>query len=646
MCGIAGIVYPRIKRIDELRQKIRQMGLWQFHRGPDEWGEWIRDGVALGHNRLSIIDVEYGKQPMASYDGQVQVIFNGEIYNFQLLWKELTGRGYQFRTDHSDTEVIVHGYCEWGTGVFERLEGMFAIAIWDNKKQQLILARDRAGIKPLYYSQLPENGIVFASEPKTILASGLVKAELRTTSLVDYFMFRASRDPYTLFEGISKFPAGCWSIYKHNCGLQQPVRFWQPEVKPTKYSLAEAKEQIVQQLDAAVLSHSVADVPMGLFLSGGVDSSLIAALSSKHNKLDAFTIGTDSPYDEIPYAVKVANHLGLTLHTRKVTAKDFLDKFDDWMYFNDDPVSDPSALALMVLAEYAREHGMKVMLAGEGADELFGGYNSYLRYAAFNRIAKIPFAPLLGKLLANAPHTRNADYLNTLGNLHFMGTAHTTNFQTRRSLLKGELLSTIEQMEQTGFSERIEGAGKIREAMLFDQIVRLPNDSLPRTDRATMGVALETRVPFLDTGVINLANSLPDKWCINLGQRSGKWLLKRILSELVPPEIVYRPKRGFDLPLTGWLADDFQDIIIHYLAEEAVPGIEYNFVRQIYNTRPNIEPVLVSLLWSWLVLEKWYRLWILGQVQLYRPKLARNDLAYNQLLLRSEGNRSVVSTKH
>ena len=311
MCGILGIVMNQGLRSSELRSRIRAMGLWQYHRGPDGWGEWISNGIALGQNRLAILDLVHGKQPMASSDGSVRVVFNGEIYNFSELWADLASKGYQFRTDHSDTEVIVHGYSEWGSDVLDRLEGMFAIAIWDASTQSLLLARDRLGIKPLYYA-LTKEGVVFASEPKAILASGLIKPELCTSALPDFFMFRAPVGPVTLFEGIKKLSAGCWARFDRVSGMGPEQRYWKPRADEDPVaSNTIFEERVETAVAAAALSHLTADVPVGLFLSGGVDSSLLAALVAKHSTIEAFTVGTHSKLDESHFASQVANHLAL-----------------------------------------------------------------------------------------------------------------------------------------------------------------------------------------------------------------------------------------------------------------------------------------------------------------------------------------------
>ena len=629
MCGILGILSHRAEPGDALLARLRRMGRWQFHRGPDDWGEWVEGGVALGHNRLSIIDLECGLQPMASPGGEVRVVFNGEIYNFAALRAELAGRGRPFLTDHSDTEVIVQGYAEWGTGVFARLEGMFAIAVWDARRGRLVLARDRLGIKPLYYAHTP-GGVVFASEPKAILASGLVEPALRTEGLPDYFAFRAAAHPETLFRGIHKLPPATWCECRDG-RVGEPVPYWTLEARPASFASPEAAADAVQaSLEQAVRSHAIADVPVGVFLSGGVDSSLVAALLRAVMPVEAFTVGTDSPLDETPFAETVARHLGIRLHGLRVRPEDFLDRFEDWAYFNDDPVSDPSALALMLLSEHARGHGMKVMLAGEGSDELFGGYNAYQRFALFARAARLPGAAAAGRVAARRAGGRNGDYLATLGDLRYLGTAHTLDAASRHGLFAPELLAGWVNRQAAEYASF--GAGDpLRRAMLADQRVRLSDDLLPRTDRATMALSLEARVPFLDRQVVELANSLPTRWCVRLAPPQGKWLLKRVAERFVPREVIYRSKRGFDLPLQQWLSTRFRERIGEYLEERRLPGVSYPFLRRTYAACAGGSGGATAVVWQWLVLEEWHRHWVEGAAVPAAPRIVSNRAALDLL---------------
>ena len=614
MCGIAAIVSSRPLEVAEMLGHVRHMGLWQHHRGPDDWGEWATPHVGLGHNRLAIIDIETGQQPMTSADGTVQVVFNGEIYNYRELWKELESKGHRFLTDHSDTEVIVNGYLEWGEDVFSRLNGMFAVAIWDTRSQSLVLGRDRTGIKPLYFAELPAGGIVVASEPKAIVGSGLLECPFRPEGLPEYFLFRAPLGPRTLWQSVFKVEAGHWVEYGLNQGLGPQQPYWEPRTTPAyEGSLSEATRDLESRLRSSIEGHLISDVPVGLFLSGGVDSSAIAALTAPLARLSAFTIGTDSFLDETPFAQRVADQFNLPFHNREVSANDFLDRLDDWSYVNDDPSADPSALALMILAEHARESGYKVMLGGEGADELFGGYNAYLRFVFFHAARRLPLAVGLGGRFAARMDSRNADYLATLGRLRYHGTGHLTTDTQRETLFTEDLAASAEAMRGSQLGEVSDAGNPARSAMIFDQTTRLPDDVLMRTDRASMFFSLETRVPFLGNEVLDWANRLDDQLCLSLLGGKTKILLKRLAAELVPHDVIYRKKRGFDLPLRQWLRDDPRFSGERFLAERRIPGLNYGTCEALLeNLRGSGPSKAAAPVWAWLTLERWYRLYVDG----------------------------------
>lgn len=612
MCGVSGIVGESFSAIDVLTQKIHLMGKWQIHRGPDEWGEWIQSGIGLGHNRLSILDIKGGKQPMVSSDGTIVVVFNGEIYNFQELRSELQAKGHKFQTDHSDTEVIVYGYKEWSTDVFNHLEGMFAVGIWDNKKKSLFLARDRIGIKPLYYSLLNNKGILFSSEPKAIIGSGLITPAFNEKPLADFFMFRAPKDPDTFFKGIHKLPPGSFCSFNFTDGFIAPIRFWLPQsTKIDNRSSDTIISDCQNIIESAVITHLVSDVPVGVFLSGGVDSSLLSIYIKKKMLIESFVVGTDSKFDETPYAKKVADSLGILINIEMVDAQGFIQNFDKWIYYNDDPVSDPSALALFLVSRLAQSKGMKVMICGEGSDELFAGYLSYVQYLLFNYIAKVPGMGRFGKIITPFFGRHTSDYLGNINNLAFMGTAHTLSINDLYNLIKKDHHYLVDNLVKSGFSQPSMNS-PLRSALLFDQKVRLPNDILPRTDRATMAHSLEARVPFLDRKVIEFANNLPDNLCIRLRFGQTKWILKKILSKYFPIQFVFRKKRGFDLPIRQWLLKDYKQIVMQFIEEEKISQLNYSFIKKTYTESEEGSQKFIPLLWSWFVLENWYRMWIIN----------------------------------
>lgn len=597
---------PRARPIpakSDLTQVIRRMGLFQFHRGPDDWGEYVTEDVALGFNRLAILDLAGGRQPMANEGNRFQVIFNGEIYNYKTLRRELEALGHRFRTDHSDTEVIVNGFVQWGKGVFKRLEGMFGIAVWDSVERSLVIARDCQGIKPLYYAE--QNGIfVIASEIKAILASGLIDTKkFRESAYAEYFLFRAPVFG-TLFESIKSLPAGTWLEFRPE-GLGKLQVFWDSATTARNVTIDDIEEALKQ----AVESHAVADVPLGVFLSGGVDSSYIAALLSEGRDVRAYSVGVPGDLNESEIAAFVAKHLGIEHHVRHVTGRDMLNELNRWCYFNDDPVSDPSALALMLLAENSRRDGMKVMLAGEGADELFGGYNSYLRFAAMNWVSQFGISSLVACFTTG----RNRDYLLQGRRPHFLGTGHLADLTMRLDFLHPDLqgnVATVDaRLRQWWQETERQFAGRpMRHAMYVDQRFRLPNDCLARTDRATMAWSLETRVPYLDCKVVEAANGLPDSECIGIIPRKTKKLLKELARRRIPFEAIDRPKRGFDLPVGAWLRSDLATLARDMLSDKVVPGLNYAKISEYFEHAGGAANAAAAL-WAWIVLEMWYRRW-------------------------------------
>jgi asparagine synthase (glutamine-hydrolysing) len=609
------------------------MGRWQVHRGPDAWGERVSDGVALGHNRLSIIDLATGHQPMTSVCGSVTTVFNGEIYNYRSLWSELQAAGFSFGTDHSDTEVVLNGYLCWGDEVFGRLDGMFAVALWDARDRKLVMARDRIGIKPLYYAPLARGGVAFASEPKAIVGSRIVVPELRQEGVAEYLLFRAPHQCDTLFGGVHKLPAGHTLRWSAAVGLGRPIRYWHPTVAVPFASDTEALQAADEALSCAVESHLISDVPVGSFLSGGVDSSLVTAMASRRRAIDAFTIGSDSVWDETEFAKSVASHLRVPLHVRRVTGEDFLSYLDDWQYVNDDPCADPSALALMLLSEFARDSGMKVMLAGEGSDELCGGYNAYSRFVSLTVVRSVPGSRLLSRPFLERMNPRSRDYMS-IPTSDYLGTGHLTDLRLLSRLLLPERSGDVLRVMDLCRSE-VPGASAIRRAQDFDRRVRLPDDLLMRTDRASMYFSVEARVPFLDNHVVDFSLRLTDSQLIGSWARSSKRIIKQLAERYVPRSAIYRPKRGFDLPVADWLRQQFMPMLDSLAGEALIPCLRYSTVRQLLDRLRAGEDSRAGVVWAWFVLERWHRLWVVGPAQPRCPRAIR-DLAGYQALCGSE----------
>jgi len=625
MCGISGMLSGQSMDRHDLIALVRRMGSYQVHRGPDSWGEFSDSTLAFGHNRLSIVDLEYGHQPMLSHDGRFVIIYNGEVYNSPALRNELIGLGFSFKTDHSDTETILVGYQCWGSDVFEKLEGMFAFAIWDTLERKLIIARDRFGIKPLYFSFVPGEYFVFSSEPKAILSTQLFKPSLNTAAVLEYFHFRSPVHPNTLIEQIRKVSPGKWltvDMSLQKITVNEFAALENAKSEPEAASLkTSAMNEFDRLLEASVREQLIADVPVGVFLSGGVDSSLIATLATRYRNVEAHNIGTNSPLDESEFAKKVSDQLKIKLHTRYLKDDDFLSKIQDWVYHNDDPVSDPSALALMLLSEQVNQNGVKVMLSGEGSDEMFAGYYSYLKYRLVKRMKKFLPWSMLKSLLRFIGERKLIDYIEYPG-LPFLGTSHLTTFEQKKSLFGEASETLIRQFRESykqRFDEQVFKTGK--GPLLIDQITRLPADLLARTDRATMAFSIEARVPFLNSRLHAFSASCPNSFFIGAFGLKCKALLKEVAASWVPSEVIYRRKRGFDLPVHQWLNHAFADTINKFLSEKKISVLNYQMLNNL--TRNGVAVKDSALVWAWLILEYWYRAWF---EHLSAPKISEQSL--------------------
>lgn len=609
MCGLSGIVSDSLTE-EEKKRLLRKMGAYQFHRGPDAWGEMINEELALGHNRLSILDIRFGIQPMSTSDGRFSIIFNGEIYNHLILRSELINLGYKFISDHSDTETILIGFQHWGVSVWEKLDGMFSCAIWDNEQKSLFLARDPFGIKPLFYSVVEGAGLIFSSELKGILVTGLIKPELNESAVIEYFHFRSAVHPNSLIRQIAKLPPGHYLKWSHHKKSIDVLSYRLQEESAAKQKSEAANLKALERLlSSSIEAQLAADVPVGLFLSGGVDSSIISAISKRFNTLHAFNIGTNSELDESSHARLVADHVGIPLHTLFLQEDEFLDKIDDWVYFNDDPVSDPSALALMLLSGDVNKKGIKVILSGEGSDELFMGYYSYLKFNLITGARRFIPKSILKWLCRKLKQNRLLDYLEQQPS-PFLGTAHLTSYAQKYRLIRPEFHTLIDEFKaryKSKFSQKKYHGSK--GPLLIDQDVRLSNDILARTDRATMAHSLEARVPYLSNDLAGFANGLDNKYLVNLRLLRGKALLKKLGASMVPESVIYRRKRGFDLPVAKWLNGSFKETALKFINEEMIGIINYKEIRKCFDS--GITSQDVAMIWAWIILESWYRTWVI-----------------------------------
>lgn len=569
MCGITGVVDLRERRPIN-RAVLEAMNQTQFHRGPDEGGVHIEPGVGLAHRRLSIIDLSSGQQPLFNEDETVVVTYNGEIYNFPELTKELQTAGHRFRT-HCDTEVIVHAWEEWGEACVERFRGMFAFALWDRNRQILFLARDRLGIKPLYYGLLPDGYLVFASELKALMAHPNLPRELDALAIEDYFAYGYVPEPRSIFRAVHKLPpAQVISLRHGQQNLPAPRPYWDiPFAVLPALDQASAAEELVARLRDAVKVRQIAEVPLGAFLSGGVDSSAVVAMMAglSSEPIRTCSIGfADPQYDESSYAQRVAD-LYHTDHDRQhVDIDDFalLDRLGD-LY--DEPFADSSALPTYRVCELARRK-VVVALSGDGGDEHFAGYRRYRHHLAEERLRRpLPLGlrrPVFGALGDWYP---KADWAPRVfrAKTTFQALARDSvegyfqGVSILRDELRNRLFSSTFRRELQGYNAvdvlRKHAASAPTDHPLslvqyLDMKTYLPGDILTKVDRASMAHALEVRVPLLDHPLAEWISGLPPELKLRSGE--GKYLLKKAMEPYLPNAVLYRSKKGFAVPAAEW----------------------------------------------------------------------------------------------
>ncbi len=568
MCGIAGIFHlETAKPVDP--DRVKRMTDAIAHRGPDGSGVWTAPGVGLGHRRLSIIDLEGGAQPMQSEDEALTLTFNGEIYNFMELRAELEAAGHAFQT-HSDSEVILQGWRHWGPDCVSHFHGMFAFAIHDARTKQLFLARDRLGVKPLFYAQIPDGSIIFGSELKVLTAHPALRREIDLAAVDDYMTFGYVPDHACIIRGVKKLPAGHALLLQQGRALPQPSQYWDIDFsKRTRGSQAELSEELLRLMRQGVTSRMVADVPLGAFLSGGVDSSSVVALMAEHSRQPVKTcsIGFDvGELDESEYATSIARRFATDHRSRKVAADDF-GLMDKIAYHFDEPFADGSALPTYRVCEMAREQ-VTVALSGDGADEALAGYRRHVFHHKEEQLRGMlpqslrgPLCGGLGNLYPKAdwaPRPLRAKTtllsLARTGPEGYTDAVSVTGPAQRHALYSQRMRGFIGGYRAEEHMERLMASAPAQsgldQAQYADMKMWLPGDILTKVDRTSMAVGLEAREPLLDHRLLEFAASLPEKMRIRGGQ--GKWLMKKTMETYLPKDILYRPKMGFVTPIDQW----------------------------------------------------------------------------------------------
>ena len=617
MCGIAGLLAPQsnqrsIKVLGQMLQAI-------FHRGPDEDGSLICGPLAMGMRRLSIIDLADGTQPMFDESGRYGIVFNGEIYNYRELRNDLLSRGHQLKT-HSDTEVIVHLYEELGDQCVDQLRGMFAFAIWDKQQQQLFIARDRLGIKPLYFAQL-NNEFVFGSEIKAILMHPDVDRSVDPNALSQYLSLKYVPAPRTLFAGIESLEPGHWLKIKQGRVVQKQ-RYWNLDFQKPSLQLSEAEyvQQLLDLLRETIGIHLRSDVPFGAFLSGGLDSSTIVALMSEQlsSPVKTFSVGFDGQgiQDELPYAQQVADAFGCQHHTLKINSNDFLSLAENVLWHLDQPIADQATIATYMVAKLARQH-VKMVLTGEGGDELFAGYARY---------AGEQYSYLTGWLPGFAGAGMRAVIDRLPGMRRAKIAAHALTIKDEATRFANWFPMFNDQAKASLFidpySELRSGAAEVFHKQLADCNARSPVDRmlyvdsklwlvdylLLRGDKLTMANSLEARVPLLDHKLVEFAARLPSHLKLNGSNR--KYLLKQVARKLLPAEIIDRKKQGFPIPIERWLRNEAAGMMQDLLSTRTVEQrgfFDVNFVNRRIKEHLSGFADHATELWGLMSFEMWMR---------------------------------------
>ena len=626
MCGIVGIFDLKEKR-EINRQLLSEMNESQYHRGPDEGGLHIEAGIGLGHRRLAIIDLTNGQQPMVSRDKNAVLTFNGEIYNFLELRKELEGLGFIFET-HCDTEVILYGWQAWGESCVDRLRGMFAFALWDRDQQTLFLARDRLGVKPLYYAELASGHFIFGSELKSLKAHHELPKVIDPSAIEDYFGFGYVPDPKTIYKNVYKLEPGyCLSI-KRGSKAYQPRQYWDINFTPRAVKDERAiEEELIERFREAVKIRMLADVPLGAFLSGGVDSSAVVAMMAglSNDSVNTCSISFGNPaFNESKFAAQVADRYHTNHRLSQVDPDDY-SLIDQLAGLYDEPYADSSALPTYRVCELAKKQ-VTVVLSGDGGDENLAGYRRYrwhtyedqmrtwlpdsIRKPAFGFLGQVyPKADWAPKIL------RAKSTFESIARDSMEGYFHSVSVlsnELRSKLFNDQLKLDLQGYQAVEVFRRYVNKAPTESSLSLVQYLDiktyLPGDILTKVDRASMAHALEVRVPLLDHKLVEwMAGLQPD---MKLRGREGKYIFKKSLKRYLPDDILYRPKMGFSVPLNTWFKGSLKDKVRDALLGTTITQCGFfnnSFIEQMVDQHQSGLRDYSSAIWSLLMFEAFLR---------------------------------------
>ena len=610
MCGIAGIVSTRrTNAIVSMTESLR-------HRGPDDWGSWTSEdgGVSLGHRRLSILDLSpLGRNPMALERAGLWITYNGEVYNFQDVRRELEASGERFRSQ-TDTEVVLAAYARWGVECLDRFVGMFAFAIWDEPRKRLFIARDRVGKKPLYYADY-RGRFAFGSELKCLLTDPDFPTEIDSEAVALYLRYGYVPAPWSIFRAARKLQAGHYALFEN--GRLRVEKYWDPVpfALGPRYDrgVDVAQAELEDLLRDSVAGRMISDVPLGAFLSGGIDSSLVVALMQEQSSrpIKTFTIRFEDPkHNEADHAAAVARHLGTEHVEETCDISEMLDIVDVLPEYFDEPFADPSAIPTYLVSKITRRH-VTVALSGDGGDELFFGYDRYQRYAATRRLMESPrfLRRGLARVAERIPGPRFSRAAETLREDDPDRYARFVSCWTEPEIrqLTGRL--TPENPAYSETLRRLHGMLPELRPPILDLLTYLPDDILTKVDRASMAVGLEARAPLLDHRIIEFALALPQS--LKSSRGTSKWLLRQILYKKVPRELLDRPKMGFGVPMADWLKGPLRGRMTDYLASPDLPslGIDARVADKAWKEFLSDGHRGPTLVWNLFSLLQWSKRW-------------------------------------
>lgn len=607
MCGFAGYI-TKEGLAKNYKDDLLEMMNAIIHRGPDDSGSHIDDMAGLGFRRLSIIGIENGKQPMYNEDGSIVVVFNGEIYNYKEIKEELINKGHLFKTQ-ADTEVLVHGYEEYGPDVVQKLRGMYAFAIWNRKKKELFIARDIFGIKPLFYTETKEGDFVFGSEIKSLLKFPNVKKEFNPEALESYLSFQYSVLPETFFKGIYRLsPAHC-IIWKN--GQMDIKRYWKPEFKPDEnISFDEAVKKVNKVMKDSIEAHKISDTEVGGFLSGGVDSSYIVARSDLDK---TFSVGFDYPNcNETPLAKTLSEYVGVKNKSKLITTEEYFEEFPKIMNHCDEPLSDPSCIALYFLCRLASEQ-VKVVLSGEGSDELFGGYNIYKTPYALKPVKIVPKVVRKGvaNVMKKIPFRfKGKEYMIRAGmdlEDRYIGNAYIYHTDEVYKLLKNPVKKFIPEDIVKPLFAKVKDADDVTKMQYIDINTWLWGDILNKADTMSMAHSLEVRVPFLDREVAKVAFSIPAKHRVD--NKETKRYFRAAANEFMPDVTAERKKLGFPIPVRNWLREDkYYNLVKSVLeSEESAKFFNIDYLVNLLDEHYNNKCDNSRKIWTVYAFILWYQ---------------------------------------